>query len=114
MRALLILPLLLPAGATARTCIPVRNITATDTPDNHTIIFHMTDGRTYANLLPAPCPGLKQNVTGFTYGATPGTDEVCETETVIRINFSGAICQLGPFRPVAAPSAQGPSPSGPR
>ena len=97
----LALALLLAGAATAavaRDCVRIRDIGSTETQGSRTIIFHMRNRVTLVNTLPADCPGLAMNSAGFTYVATPGPEEICATETAIRMNSTGAVCQLGAFK----------------
>lgn len=97
MRTLTIL-LLAAATSHAADCVRIRDIRTTETTDAHTILFHMRNKITLVNTLPADCPGLAMNARGFTYVATPGPEEICATETAIRMNSTGAVCQLGSFK----------------
>jgi hypothetical protein len=77
-------------------CLWTYNIVKTDVaPDERSITFHMKDGSTWVNTLPAQCRGLRLH--GFTYAAR--TDmEVCAKQGIKLIEI-GTVCQLGPFAP---------------
>jgi hypothetical protein len=87
-----------PAAATE--CIPVGDIRSTQAQDDRTILFAMRYYNVYRNVLPARCIGLALNSGGFTYVASPGPETICATETAIRLNGTGNVCQLGGFLPV--------------
>jgi hypothetical protein len=91
--------LMLPAysAMAAPSCIYTRDIDSTQTPDDLTILFHMRDKTIYRNALPARCNGLAMDSGGFSYVAAPGLDQICATETTIRLNANGIVCQLGAF-----------------
>jgi hypothetical protein len=86
--------------AAAAECIPVSDIGSTQAQDDRTILFIMHDHKIYRNILPARCIGLALNSGGFTYVASPGPETICATETAIRLNSTGSVCQLGAFVPV--------------
>jgi hypothetical protein len=85
------------APAAATECIPVSDISSTQLQDDRNILFIMRDRSVYRNTLPASCVGLAMNSGGFTYVASPGVETICATETSIRLNSTGSVCQLGDF-----------------
>ncbi|HEX4534947.1 MAG TPA: hypothetical protein VH000_11995, partial [Rhizomicrobium sp.] len=54
-------------------CLRINQIRDTRSPDNRTILFHMTNGTTWKNSLPQDCNGLPFN--GFSY--TTSLDKIC-------------------------------------
>jgi hypothetical protein len=85
-----------PEASNGGTCLPTNYIVKTDVaPDEHSITFHMKDGKTWVNTLPVRCRGL--NLHGFSYvGHT--TLEVCGKQG-IRLLQTGTVCMLGDFAP---------------
>jgi hypothetical protein len=81
--------------ADAPHCIGVGEIDHTQVVDDQTILFHLRGGETLRNTLLDRCVGLRLSTRGFTYVAL--NDEVCGNLQSIRVNDTGAICQLGPF-----------------
>jgi hypothetical protein len=77
-------------------CLYTYLIDSTDTPDESTIVFHMKDGKTWANKLPRRCPGLRFH--GFSY-VVRGNNEICGNLQSIRVLETGNVCLLGPFVP---------------
>ena len=63
-------------------------------PDTKSIVFHMKDGTTVTNTLPAACNGLAMH--GFSYVSR--SDSVCVGQG-IRVIESGQVCMLGAFGP---------------
>jgi hypothetical protein len=84
-------------------CLSIRDIDSTQTTDDNTILFRMRDKTVFRNTLPARCKGLAMDSGGFTYVASPGLDQICATETAIRLNANGIVCQLGAFTQVPRP-----------
>ncbi len=82
-------------------CLRVNEIKSTNSPDPHTILFHMINGKTWKNTLVNECNGLQFN--GFSYMAA--NDEVCANMQSIRVNQSGNICMLGAFTPYTPPAS---------
>jgi hypothetical protein len=85
------------APATATECIAVSDIYTTEAQGDRAILFTMRDHSVYRNSLPASCVGLAMNSGGFSYVASPGLETICATETAIRLNGTGSVCQLGDF-----------------
>ncbi len=87
------------APSTSKTdnvCLVTYQIDHTTTPDDDTIVFHMTDGKTWTNKLANHCSGLKFN--GFAYDVR-GPNQICGNLQSIRVLKTGAVCLLGPFTP---------------
>jgi len=78
-------------------CLRTMNIRNTSTPDDKTIIFHMSDGKVWRNDLRGHCMGLSFN--GFTYDVSP-PDEICGNLQIIHVLRTHAACSLGPFTEV--------------
>lgn len=86
------------AGAqnVAPVCLRSIDIDHTKTPNDHTILFFMKDGKIWSTTLRSDCPELIFN--GFEYAPTP-RDKVCANMQTIRVLKSGAICEIGPLLP---------------
>ncbi|HLY54393.1 MAG TPA: hypothetical protein VKS60_02480 [Stellaceae bacterium] len=102
----LALSIMLPALATTAsadpagpTCIRVRDIRSTSTPDDRTIIYWMKDGTKLASKLDSACIGL--SFSGWVY-APDQNEMVCSNVQKIKLLQTNSLCQLGPFTPVAA------------
>lgn len=84
------------ASDTNGTCLWNYNIVKTDVArDERSITFHMKDGKTWVNTLPAACHGL--NLHGFSY-VSRTSNEVCAGQG-IQLVQSGTVCSLGQFEP---------------
>lgn len=94
----LLLALAHSAGAqnVAPVCLRSIDIDHTKTPNDHTILFFMKDGKVWSTTLRSDCPELIFN--GFEYAPTP-RDNVCANMQTIRVLKSGAICEIGPLLP---------------
>lgn len=68
-------------------------------PDTKSIVFHLRNGSTVTNTLPAACNGLALH--GFSYVSR--SDQVCNGQG-IRIIESGQVCMLGSFGPTVPAS----------
>jgi hypothetical protein len=77
-------------------CLRSIDIDHTKTPNNHTILFFMKDGKVWSGTLRSDCPEL--TFSGFEYGPTP-RDGICANIQTIRVLKSGAICEIGPLVP---------------
>jgi len=88
------------SAGSAPVCLRVNEIKSTNSPDPHTILFHMINGKIWKNTLVNQCNGLQFN--GFSY--TAANDEVCANMQSIRVNQSGNICMLGAFTAYTPPS----------
>ena len=77
-------------------CLRSIDIDHTKTPNNHTILFFMKDGKVWSGTLRSDCPELIFN--GFEYRPTP-RDNICANMQTIRVLKSGAICEIGPLAP---------------
>jgi hypothetical protein len=85
-----------PSSDSNGTCLWNYNIVKTDVaPDERSITFHMKDGKTWVNTLPAACHGL--NLHGFSY-VSRTSNEVCAGQG-IQLVQSGTVCSLGQFEP---------------
>ena len=81
-------------------CLRSIDIDHTKTPNAHTILFFMKDGKEWSTTLRSDCPGLIFN--GFEYAPTP-RDNICANMQTIRVLKSGAVCEIGPLVPLAPP-----------
>lgn len=88
-------------------CLWLRDIVRTDTPDERTIIFHMRDGSTLRNRLQATCVGLKT----FGFGYTSPDGQICNRQ-IIHIVRDENDCMLGGFE-LMTPQAPATAPSSP-
>lgn len=79
-------------------CLPSIDIDHTKTPNDHTILFFMKNGKVWSTTLRSDCPGLIFN--GFAYAPTP-RDNICASMQTIRVLKSGAICEIGPLVPAS-------------
>ena len=52
-------------GPVTRDCISLNAVTNRYAEDERTIRFDLIGGRTYRNILPGRCPGLRQSSQGF-------------------------------------------------
>lgn len=77
-------------------CLRALDVDHTKTPDDHTILFFMKDGKIWSTTLNSDCPELRFN--GFDYGVTP-PDNICANMQTIRVLKSGAICEIGSLIP---------------
>ncbi|HLY07292.1 MAG TPA: hypothetical protein VKR31_16215 [Rhizomicrobium sp.] len=85
-------------GASSPACLRSVDIDHTKTPNAHTILFFMKDGKIWSTTLRADCPDLIFN--GFEYTPTP-RDNICANLQTIRVLKSGAVCEIGPLVPIA-------------
>ena len=90
-----------PAPAAATVCLNTRNIQRTEVQDDRTILFHMRDGKVWANRLRQICPMLK--TSPWTQVLHGGGDQVCANQQFIHVIRTGNTCSLGDFTPVDAP-----------
>ena len=88
-----------PAPAPATVCLNTRNIERTEVQDDRTILFHMRDGKVWANRLRQICPMLK--TSPWTQVLHGGGDQVCANQQFIHVIQTGNTCSLGDFTPVA-------------
>jgi hypothetical protein len=82
-------------GETKR-CISNMRIRKTEIIDNSTIIFHMSGGKTYANIMDRQCYSMRKN-NPIKYRIRGGT--LCNVD-VVEVGtpyFPGPICSLGDF-----------------
>ena len=84
-------------NASPPVCLRSIDIDHTKTPNDHTILFLMKDGKVWSTTLRSDCPELIFN--GFEYAPTP-RDNICANMQTIRVLKSGAICEIGPLLPV--------------
>lgn len=83
-------------SSSGNVCLKTIQIDRTTTPDAHTVIFFMKDGKAWKNTLRSDCVGLTFN--GFIYEPTP-PDQICGNLQTIRSIQTKSVCQLGPFTP---------------
>ena len=83
-------------SSSGNVCLKTYQIERTTTPNSHTIIFYMKDGKAWQNTLRSDCVGLTFN--GFIYEPTP-PDQICGNLQTIRSIQTKSVCQLGPFTP---------------
>jgi len=90
----------LPAGFAAtgetRRCLPVSAIAERRVLGRESLLFRLSDGRSYRNRLPYSCPGLTR-VGDFRIRATGG--RLCSEDSVqvAAASGPGALCGLGAF-----------------
>jgi hypothetical protein len=94
-------PAATPSGP-AKSCIPLRQISASHVRDDRTIDFEMTGRTVYRNTLPYACPGLGFEQR-FSYATS--LSELCSVDTITVLEAGpgltrGATCGLGQFQPV--------------
>ena len=73
-------------------CLRSIDIDHTKTPNAHTVLFFMKDGKVWRGTLRSDCPDLVFN--GFEYAPTP-RESICANMQTIRVLKSGAICEIG-------------------
>lgn len=83
-------------NASPPVCLQSIDIDHTKTPDAHTVLFFMKDGKVWRATLRADCPDLIFN--GFEYAPTPRAS-ICANMQTIRVLKTGAICEIGPLVP---------------
>ena len=86
-----------PPAQSGSRCINPSSIDHTKVLDDNTILFYLHGGETLRNTLLDKCIGLRLSTRGFTYVVRGG--EICGNLQSIKVNDTGAICQLGPFTP---------------
>ena len=77
-------------------CLRSIDIDHTKTPNDHTILFFMKDGKVWSSTLRSDCPELVFN--GFEYAPAP-RDSICTNMQTIRVLKSGAVCEMGALVP---------------
>lgn len=85
-------------NASQPVCLRSIDIDHTKTPNNHTILFFMKNGKVWSTTLRRDCPDLIFN--GFEYTPTP-RDNICASMQTLRVLKSGAVCEIGPLVQVA-------------
>jgi len=85
-------------NASRPVCLRSIDIDHTKTPNAHTILFFMKDGKVWSTTLRSDCPELIFN--GFAYVPTP-RDNICANMQTIRVLKSGAVCEIGPLVPAS-------------
>lgn len=75
-------------------CLTPERIRQTEIIDDDTILFHMSDGKTWRNTLQYHCPGLRLT-GGFAYEVSGA--QICGNLQTIHVLRGGPICQLGAF-----------------
>ncbi|MGB5076089.1 MAG: hypothetical protein WBO17_01250 [Sphingorhabdus sp.] len=89
-------------------CIPIRSIQSTSVIDDSTIDFKLSGGRTYRNILPHSCPGLKSE-DKFSYRTS--LSQLCSVDIIHVLHdyggrlSEGAGCGLGVFQPIEKTTA---------
>jgi len=86
-------------------CLWTYMIDHTSTPNTHTILFHMKNGKIWKNTLPAPCSGLA--FRGFAYVTRNG--QICSNMQSIMVLTTHQVCMLGAFEPYVAPMKKKPA-----
>lgn len=87
----------------ARRCIPLMQIAEVKVLDPQTIEFRLHGGKTYLNLLPHKCPGLRHNQP-FMYRTS--LSQLCDLDLITVLDTGGfgfrplASCGLGRFEPL--------------
>jgi hypothetical protein len=80
----------------APVCLRSIDIDHTKTPNAHTVLYFMKDGKVWRGSLRSDCPDLVFN--GFEYAPTP-RESICANMQTIRVLKTGAICEVGPLVP---------------
>src|ERR1019366_1508755 len=83
-------------GSSKNVCLEAHLVQSTEIVDSSTILFHMTNGKTWKNTLTAPCRTMSKPDT-IIY--SPTNDKVCSNLETIRIAQTGEACLLGEFTP---------------
>ena len=89
-------------------CINLTHIKEVDVLDNRRILFHMTGGKKYLNILPHRCGGLRKNQP-FMYRTS--LSQLCDLDVITVLDTGGfglrplGSCGLGRFLPVEDPAA---------
>ena len=81
-------------------CIASRNIQGRIIPDDNTIVFRMSDGSYWKNMLQKPCQGLRM-AGGFALATSD--DYICSDQQRIRVMGQGNTCWLGAFSRTSSP-----------
>jgi hypothetical protein len=89
-------PVQAPAPSASPGCLSASNIQRTEVQDDRTILFHMRDGKVWANRLRRICPML----TTSPWTQVLHTDQVCANQQFIYVARTGDTCSLGEFSPV--------------
>ena len=86
-----------------KSCVTISQIRSTKVIDSRTIDFRMAGGKTYRNILPQSCPGLKFE-DRFSYRTS--LNQLCNVDIVHVLHdqggqlHEGAGCGLGKFQMV--------------
>ncbi|MEY3633978.1 MAG: hypothetical protein RLZZ61_388 [Pseudomonadota bacterium] len=86
-----------------KNCVTISQIRSTKVIDSRNIDFHMSGGKTYRNILPQSCPGLKFE-DRFSYRTS--LNQLCSVDIVRVLHdqggqlYEGAGCGLGKFQMV--------------
>ena len=96
----LAVPALAADAPPAPACLDPHSIASTVVLDDSTILFRMSDGRSWKNNLQRRCTGLFAE-GAFSYDAAG--DAVCAGKQVIHVLRRGTACVLGAFEPYASP-----------
>lgn len=86
-----------PAPPAGHVCLSLREIQRTETPDDHTILFHMRDGKIWRNTLKQNCPMLRISPWAQ---VLPNGEMVCGNQQFIHVLQTGNTCTLGEFTPL--------------
>lgn len=96
-------PELIRAVGEPKSCVTISQIRSTKVIDSRTIDFRMAGGKTYRNILPQSCPGLKFE-DRFSYRTS--LNQLCNVDIVHVLHdqggqlHEGAGCGLGKFQMV--------------
>lgn len=93
----------------ARSCINTRLIRRTHIVDDRNVLFYMSGGKVYHNILRAPCHGLEREER-FSYHTTGG--QLCRLDGIYVLYEGawglreGASCSLGDFHEISKETAE--------
>ena len=87
-----------PAAPRERHCLWMPQLNRVEIVDDFTLVFHMSGGKRYVNILPYRCSGLKRRGTFLHETAT---NNYCDLDTITVIDTSTGMrlnsCPLGKF-----------------
>lgn len=89
-----------------QSCVTTRQIEDINAVSDRVVLFHLKNGRTYRNDLPAACPQATRSGTSFSYRTT--VSRLCAVD-VLQIaepasGFAYGGCPLGKFTPYELPA----------
>jgi hypothetical protein len=89
-----------------QSCLTTRQIEDINAVSDRVVLFHLKNGRTYRNDLPAACPQATRSGTAFSYRTT--VSRLCAVD-VLQIaepasGFAYGGCPLGEFTPYELPA----------